>query len=667
MVAQDISKPLFAVQDATTDQICVTPALSEREAVATANRSFLPNTRFILELSDEGGVFDTNPRELASFVSTLGINATDQINFPFFTIPDDLRSDDYRIRVRYIEPNSNTNIGAARVVAIHFFDNTERVTLRGPNPNTNVVALCDGESITLSVTPETLGQYQWYFNDSLIADATGTSLENVVQPGKYTVISDFGSCNDRFSDNESTVTVVNFNKTTVTIIIIGGDGLLGQEFCPEDTKVLRCSIAAAGLIYEWSKDGKILEGETGPEISLPKSNFAGIYTVKVTGTNTCFETTNSVEIINKGSNILTQPPPELILLPTEPTLTLEITTDAPPGSTVEWFKDGVSIGAPVGIPDNHVGRFSIDVTTPGTYRVDVMPSDVDCNGVLQAETIVHSPTGFAIQITNILNCEEGTGALGIENLFGTITGGGQVAITTDQYSSFDFEWFLGTQSTGVTETTFTVTESNIGEVYALEATLRGASFPTARSNDLTVEFLSDVVVIEASPAFIPFGETSTLSVPQSSNYTYEWFTMVDGDPQSLVDGSTVISGQGTNSIVVDTTGDYFVRITLSDCVIDSEILSISDVAGSSEIIPNVVTPNNDGINDSWLLPPSLFNQQEVEVTIYNIRGQVDFTSSGYQNNWPRENSKSLGQDPFYYYIITKNNSVIRKGSITVMR
>ncbi|EZH75190.1 hypothetical protein ATO12_10745 [Aquimarina atlantica] len=219
----------------------------------------------------------------------------------------------------------------------------------------------------------------------------------------------------------------------------------------------------------------------------------------------------------------------------------------------------------------------------------------------------------------------------------------------------------------VTETTFTVNESNIGEVYALEATLRGTTFPTARSNDLTVEFLSDVVVIEASPAFIPFGETSTLSVPSSSNYAYEWFMVVDGENQSLVDGSTVISGQGTSSIEIDRTGDYFVRITLLDCVIDSEILSISDVAGSSEIIPNVVTPNSDGINDNWLLPPSLFNQQSVEVTIYNARGQVDFTSSSYQNNWPRENSKSSGQDPFYYYIITKNNSVVRKGSITIMK
>ncbi|WP_025668149.1 T9SS type B sorting domain-containing protein, partial [Aquimarina megaterium] len=410
------------------------------------------------------------------------------------------------------------------------------------------------------------------------------------------------------------------------------------------------------------KDGVPIPEFDGPSEILPQSNFAGIYTVKVTGTPTCNITTAPVEVINLGSDILTQPPPQIMLLPTQPTLVLSITTNAPSaGSTVEWFRNGISIQGPLAV--STPGALSVNVTNPGLYRVDVFANDT-CMDTLQATTEVFEPVGFRTQISTLLDCDADTGTLGLENLFGITSTGLEVPITTDQYSLFDFEWFLGSQSTGVTETTFTVNSSNIGEVYALEATLRGTTFPTARSNDLTVEFLSDVVVIEASPTFIPFGETSTLSVPESSNYAYEWFIVVDGENQSLVDGSSVISGQGTSSIEIDTTGDYFVRITLLDCVIDSEILSISDVAGSSEIIPNVVTPNSDGINDNWLLPPSLFNQQSVEVTIYNARGQVDFTSSSYQNNWPRENSKSSGQDPFYYYIITKNNSVVRKGSIT---
>ncbi len=653
MISQDISRPLFAIGNATTDQICVTPASPNREALAVANRNFLANTEFILELSDEEGVFPIdNIRVLTRFVSPLELAPTEQIVFPSFPIPTDLRSDDYRIRVRYIEPNANTNIGAARVVAIHFFDNTERVTLIGPNPNTNVVALCSGESTTLNVIPENLGEYQWFFNGNPIAEATGTSLENVFQPGTYTVLSDFGSCNDRFIDNESTVTVVNFNKTTVTI-----NGPTIQEYCPNDIKVLTCSIAANGLIYEWFKDDELIEGETDSSIILPESNFSGFYTVRVTGTNTCFEITNPVEVINLGSDILTRPPPEIILLPSQGFIVLDITTNAPLTSTIEWFRNDVSQDPPAPISD--AGALSFTVTNPAEYRAEFITTDV-CNETIQIITNVFSANSINAEIASIINCDDNASStIALENLFGVIDNGAQVPLTPDQYAFFNFEWFRNGTATGITETFVDVSDSDVGQTYVLQASIQDVTFPTTSSNELVVEFLDDIVQIEVDPAVLPEGGTVTLTAaPLSTNYSYEWFL-----------NNEIIPGELGNTIEVDTEGQYFVRISLSDCFIDSETVSVSSIAppGETEIIPNVVTPNNDGINDNWLLPESLFNQQDVEVTIYDTSGRVDFMGASYQNNWPLQNSKSLGQNPIYYYIITKNNSVVRKGSITVMR
>lgn len=664
--AQDISAPLFSISGSTTTILCVNQNTPNREAIAKANILFATGTEFVLELSDENGVFSNDAtRVLTRFTTSIAIPPGGDIEFPSFVIPTDLRGENYSLRVNV--PASSILSAVQENLPIYYFDFSQGVTLTGANIEANTVALCVGESATLTALPGDFPEYIWSFdatgtnNFTVVPGESGNTLENVTQVGTYKVQVNFGSCNALFNFDSQTVEVIDFNETTVRI-----NEPSPQSFCPSDVKILTTSVTDPGFTYEWFKDGVLIPEFDGPSEILPESNFGGFYTVNVTGTPTCnIITTPPVEVINLGSDILTKPPPLIMLLPTQPTLTLSITTNAPAaGSTVEWFRNGISIQGPLAV--STPGALSFDVTNPGIYRVDVFANDV-CMDTLQATTEVFEPVGFRTQISTLLDCDADTGTLGLENLFGITSTGLEVPIITDQYSLFDFEWFLGTQSTGVTETTFTVTSANIGEVYALEATLRSTSFPTARSNDLTVEFLSDVVVIEASPTFIPFGETSTLSVPQSSNYAYEWFIVVDGENQSLVDGSTVISGQGTNSIEIDTIGDYFVRITLLDCVIDSEILNISDVAGSSEIIPNVVTPNSDGINDNWLLPPSLFNQQEVEVTIYNARGQVDFTSPSYQNNWPRENSKSSGQDPFYYYIITKNNSVVRKGSITVMR
>ncbi len=650
-VAQDISRPLFSINNVTTDRICVTPDAPNREAVAVAGRNFMADTEYFLEISDEDGIFAPTPRVLTRFTSMFEIMANEQILFPPFIIENDLRSDNYRIRVRYIETDNNSNIGVSREVAIHYFDNSERVTLLGPNPNTNLVALCPGESVDLRVTPENLGQYQWFFNNVLIQNQTGTVLENVTQPGTYTVISDFGSCNDRFTDNVSTVTVVDFNKTTVTI-----NGPAVQEFCPSDTKVLTCSITAAGLDYKWTKNGEVLTAETGPTLVLPTSNFEGIYTVEVTGTSTCFEISNPVEIINLGFNIITRPPPEIVLLSLQNSILLEITTDAPPSSTIEWFRNNVSQDPPVPISDS--GALSFLVNSPAEYRAEINTTGV-CTEALEVITNVVSAVGLEVEISNIIDCDDNSSSvLALENIFGITTSGAQVPLTEDQLAFFSFQWFRNDDPTGVTDTTISITDADIGQTYFLNATIQGGGLPSTDSNDIVVEFLDSTITLEVSPQILPEDGTVTITAPLSSNYSYEWF----------FNGELII-GETQNTIEVDQEGDYFVVLALEECMITSETVSVSSVAppGESEIIPNIVTPNGDNINDSWLLPPSLFNQQDVEVTIYDPRGQIDFNTVSYQNNWPTENSKSSGEEPVYYYIITKNSSVVRKGSITVMR
>ncbi len=651
----------------TAKDACVNQDVPNRSAIAqNTTVAFSSGTIFVLELSDIDGVFDdATLTELSRFETNVDIPVGRNIDFDQpFSMSTNFASDNYSMRIRVIVDGQDDVFSAVTTgMRIYFFDTDNPLTLVGSNIDANNVALCDGESSTLTASPSDYPEYVWSFNGTTIDGETGPTLTNVTAPGQYSVRIDLGGCEGFYGGaNIGNTTVLEFNQVTVSI-----NEPSPQEFCPSDIKILSVSVNDPGFQYVWMKDGEVVPELTGATVNLTQSDFAGIYTVIVTGSDTCSETTLPVEVVNLGSALTSQPPPQLILLPTQPSLTLEIETNAPPpGSTVQWYRD-VGTLAPITplLPVNDPGALSVDVSDAGIYVVRVFADDV-CMDILEATTEVFTTVGFNAVITTLLDCDADTGTLGLENLFGITTSGAEVPITAEQLSFFDFEWFLGTQSTGVTESTFTVTSDNVGEIYALEVTLPGSGLPTARSNDLEVELLSDNLTIDASSTFIPFGETVTLSVLQSTNYVYEWFTVVDGENQSVVDGGT-ITGQGTNTLETGVPGQYFVRITLLDCELESDVIVISENAGQTEIIPNVVTPNNDGINDNWLLPESLFNQQDVEVTIYNIRGQVDFSIANYQNNWPRENSKSSGQDPIYYYIITKNNSVVRKGSITVMR
>ncbi|TPN87850.1 T9SS type B sorting domain-containing protein [Aquimarina algicola] len=661
------TRPRFtnAAGTSLTDRICVRPAtateplLDQRIVRAQGTERFPAGTVFTLELSDETGTFPTdNVRVLTEFTLAVEIPSSGGlIEFPSFVIPSDLRSDDFRMRIRFDRMEGSPNdrgVGQTNnSVSIFFYDSTERVEITGPNPNSRIVALCAGETATLTVSPTNLPNYQWFFNGAAIPGATGTSIE-VTEPGDYEVVAEFGSCNDEFRTvARDDVVLINFDTTPIVI-----NGGLRQEFCPSDVKILTTTItpiAGSGdLDYEWTKDGELIVGENRNQLELPQSNFAGIYAVRVIGTNTCDANTDPVEVINLGSNILTQPPPEIVLLPTQPPITLEITTDAPPGSTIEWFRDGVSIeGAPVSIADP--GALSIEVSTSGVYRADVFANDF-CMDTLSAETVVYTTNNYSIQIGNVLDCEENTGTLGIENIFGEVATVGQIPLTVDQYSFFAFEWFRNGTSTGDTGTTLAVTESDVGDIYVLEGTLTGSGISTISSNELTVEILSDTVEIESFPENPAPDQPVTLSVTDNASFMYQWF--LNSEP---------IADATSSSIEVTERGTYTVQITLSDCIIESAPFNFGVGGGVSELIPNVITPDGSfGRNDSWKLPES-FNSSDVEVTIYNSRGKLDFQKSGgYNGDWPTE-SASNARELIYYYIITRNNEIVRKGTITVLR
>ena len=92
-------------------------------------------------------------------------------------------------------------------------------------------------------------------------------------------------------------------------------------------------------------------------------------------------------------------------------------------------------------------------------------------------------------------------------------------------------------------------------------------------------------------------------------------------------------------------------------------------------VPNVVTPNGDGINDKWEIP-SVYLTPKVKVTIYSQEGKEVLSTNNYQNNWPDERTfNDLGKRALIYIYplkgeITENGetrSVDKKGTITILK
>jgi gliding motility-associated-like protein len=85
------------------------------------------------------------------------------------------------------------------------------------------------------------------------------------------------------------------------------------------------------------------------------------------------------------------------------------------------------------------------------------------------------------------------------------------------------------------------------------------------------------------------------------------------------------------------------------------------------VIPNVFTPNNDGINDTWVIT-SLESYPGSVVEVYNRYGQLVYRSIGYIKPWDgRYNGKEVPAGTYYYIVDPKNGRKRMSGFVDIVR
>lgn len=89
------------------------------------------------------------------------------------------------------------------------------------------------------------------------------------------------------------------------------------------------------------------------------------------------------------------------------------------------------------------------------------------------------------------------------------------------------------------------------------------------------------------------------------------------------------------------------------------------------VVPDVITPNNDGFNDKLVIT-CLEYFPENELTIYSRWGEIVYQAFGYTNNWDgfSETNKSDLPAGTYVFILkatVNNEEKTITGSITLVR
>lgn len=686
-----------------------------------ANPNVNSDNTFVLELSNGEGDF-TNPTAL-----TIVSDKNNDTNFDIrFVLPTTTRGSNYKLRVKSTSPVLFSPETAGFNMYYLDYRNPIRITENGRGVIGNgTISLCNGGTATIAIdnvpNADTY-QYIWRRSSTVLPDK-GPSI-TVSQGGMYTVEIDYGPvCSGSAGTLSNMITVEVGTALGVSI-----NAPRQTSFCAGETAApLEATLANSDVFYTWFKDGNIVSPRTRGNFSFTidtnLSDFDGDYSVKVEGDGICSETTAPVSISKTGAFTITEENAlDMVLLPGE-TKTLSISTTAV-SPTYQWFRNGSPIANAINnsLVISADGAYNVQVSQGGTCAATTNSKITNVVAPERLELAIDYTTQYS-------DCQNSSIVIAVQTINAISTGGTITNVTTDLRESLNYVWQRdGVDLRSSTTASLSLSDISENGTYNLTATIEGFSTTsnslnvvlrtdevlTIAASDLTVcnttdqitlntstdlagetfQWLRNGAVINSTDASLQTTEIGTYQllisregclVPSNeviiSPFDESLITLDSPEAVVFVEGSskTITASGGTayewtdstnniisssNAVTLTTEGNYTLTAYIDACVV---IKSITVTYRDTFRIPNVITVNGDGINDFWFLPNSFSNQPDVNVIIFNDRGEEVFNVTNYQNNWPENNQGFTSQNMIFYYTIKKGGDTLRQGTITVIK
>lgn len=309
-----------------------------------------------------------------------------------------------------------------------------------------------------------------------------------------------------------------------------------------------------------------------------------------------------------------------------------------PSLTFNWYKE-TSPTTSVFVAEGN----SLTVSEEGTYFVETNYGSCTSNSFSNRVTISEAVSGQA----------NATIASSLGNPYCPEQG----MTTLSTIGGISYQWFKdGIMIPDATNQMYQTDESGI---FSVQVDLGDCS--AIGSIDLVSELFESEINVDETNNMLA-GETLTVTVTtNATNPEYFWYY-----------NNQLLTNETQNTFEASEFGDYEVVITETSGCNASKSYQFSIEEGIDPFpdvdkIPNVISPNGDFTNDTWVLPLQYTTGTNTEIVILNEQGKVVFQTIDYQNNWPENDLNLISVNQLYYYIITTTDGKVKKGSITIVK
>ncbi|MFT5848133.1 MAG: gliding motility-associated-like protein [Psychroserpens sp.] len=309
-----------------------------------------------------------------------------------------------------------------------------------------------------------------------------------------------------------------------------------------------------------------------------------------------------------------------------------------PSLTFKWFKE-TGPTTSVFVADG----FSLNVNEVGTFFVETNYGTCTSNSFSNRVSISEVTSG---------NVNAGISS-SLGNPF--CPGGDLTTLTTITGNSY--QWFKNGNL--IPEATLQMYQTSESGNYEVQVDLIDC---VAASQINLISELFDASIDVPEMNTIEDGEILSVEVITNANTpVFEWYLDTVLLPTISEDNYDATQFGIYKVIVTETTGCIGSREFIF------ELQEAFDAFPNVEKIPNVISPNGDGINDTWMIPINYVEGTNTDVMIMTSSGKVVLQTNNYLNNWPENELNINNVNQVFYYVITTSDNKTKKGSITIIK
>jgi gliding motility-associated-like protein len=178
---------------------------------------------------------------------------------------------------------------------------------------------------------------------------------------------------------------------------------------------------------------------------------------------------------------------------------------------------------------------------------------------------------------------------------------------------------------------------------------------------VTVTNVINVSLNVSNVIHLPIDSILSVNVNYSGGvapYTYSWGTPTGINCDTCT--SVLIIGTG------DTVSYVFTIYDANGCVGHDSILVLSEPCFQAKLIPNVFSPNGDGLNDVFYIP-GVCPDEKYSLHIYDRWGVLIFSTTLRNNSWDGRTSAGVEAINGVYYFVVGINDDTYKGFVQLLR